>query len=396
MLDTFNGIETVKGMHTEHAHEVFLSRRLDLSASRDEDSQALREAVTQYNQFVNKITTAGLLWFGAAMVLDGGLTLGQLVAINLLNLRFSQPMMRLCLFFYDLSQLRSIVKEVGTILNKPTERQDGHFVRRPDFKGAIRFRNVRFRYPGSARSALEDITFSISPGECLGIIGPSGSGKSTIARLIQRLYSPTSGQILLDGLDAEMVDPDWLRTHVGVTEQDYPIFRRTVAENIALEPTEWNMTRVIRAAQAAHAHEFIARLPRGYSTRIGARGTLLSGGERQRIALARALYHSTSVLILDEATNSLAREDEYRIQHNLEQLKEGRSIIIVAHRLSALRYVDRIISLDQGRIVEEGAPAELVHRSGYFSKLVREQTELVKDFEKRRARNPIPLARAGS
>ena len=380
VLDTFNGIDTVKGMHAEHPQEGFLVRRLDDAISAEEDSEDLRASLTQYNQFVNRLAIAGLLWFGASMVLDGQLTLGQLVAINILNMRFSQPMMRLCMFVYDFSQLRSIVKEVGEILNEPSERMGGPFIRLAGFKGAIRFEGVRFRYPGSDRDALGGITLEIAPGETIGLVGSSGSGKSTLVRLVQKLHVPTEGRLLLDGMDAGMLDPAWLRSHIGTVEQDYPIFRRTVAENIALGPAERDMARVIDAARTACAHEFIAGLPDGYATRIGARGVHLSGGERQRIALARALFHAKHILVLDEATSSLDHECERGVQENVWRAAEGRTAIIVAHRLSALRHVDRIVSLDRGRIVEQGTPAELALRDGYFSRMVLDEPVLAGGF----------------
>ena len=380
VLDTFNAIETVKGMHEEHAQEAFLTRRVDDAVSSDEDTQNLRDTLTQYNQFVNRFATAGLLWFGASMVLDGELTLGQLVAVNLMNMRFSQPMMRLCLFAYDFTRLRGLVKEVGMVLNEPTERQAGCLIKLPALTGSIRFEDVRFRYPEGDRNALDGVTFEVEPGETVGLVGPSGSGKSTVSRLIQRLYLATGGRVLLDGVDVALLDPDWLRSHMGTVEQDYPIFRRSIAENIALGPGQRNLPRVVAAAQAACAHEFITRTPKGYATRVGARGTLLSGGERQRLALARALYHSRSVLILDEATSSVDQQDEARIQANMRELAQGRTVVIIAHRLSALRYADRILSLDQGKVVEQGTPGELARGNGYFADMVRNEMGLLREF----------------
>ena len=375
VLDTISGIETVKGMHEEQAQEAFLTQRVDEAMSSEEDTQTLRESTTQYNRFVNRVANAGLLWFGASMVLDGQLTLGQLVAVNLVNMRFSQPMLRLCMFTYDFSRLRGLIGEVGAVLNEATEREGGYLVKFPSFKGGIRFENVRFRYPDSDRYALDGVSFEIRPGETLGIVGPSGSGKSTLTRLIQRLYLATEGRVLLDGADAVIIDPAWLRSHIGAVEQDYPIFRRSIAENISLEPGKRHMVQVIDAAKAACAHEFISRTANGYATRIGPRGALLSGGERQRIALARALFHFRSVLILDEATSSVDKEYEAQLHQNIHSLAQGRTVIVIAHRLSALRNANRVICLEQGKIAEEGTPAELARRSGRFAKLVYRETE---------------------
>lgn len=390
VLDTVGGIETVKGMHEEQAQEAFLTERVDTAVSSEEDTQTLRESTTQYNQFVNRFANAGLLWFGASMVLDGQLTLGQLVAINLVNMRFSQPMMRLCMFTYDFSRLRGLIKEVGTVLNEATEREGGHLIKLPAFKGAIRFDNVRFQYPDSDRHALDGITFEVRPGETLGIMGPSGSGKSTVARLIQRLYLATEGRVLLDRADAVIIDPAWLRSHIGSVEQDYPIFRRSIAENIALESGKRRMAQVVAAARAACAHEFISRTAKGYATRIGARGALLSGGERQRLALARALFHFRSVLILDEATSSVDKEYEAQIHQNIRSMAQGRTVVVIAHRLSALRHADHIICLDQGKVVEQGPPAELARGSGYFARLVHREAEVIKNL------TALPAEGAGS
>ena len=380
VLDTVGGIETVKGMHEEQAQEAFLSERVDAAVSSEEDTQTLRESTAQYNQFVNRFANAGLLWFGASMVLDGQLTLGQFVAINLVNMRFSQPMIRLCMFIHDFSRLRGLITEVGTVLNEATERDVGHAVKLRTFRGGIRFEDVRFQYPDSDRYALDGVSFEVRPGETLGIVGPSGSGKSTLIRLIQRLYLATEGRVLLDGADAVVMDSAWLRSHIGGVEQDYPIFRRSIAENISLRPGKRHMAQVIGAARAACAHEFVSRTAGGYGARIGARGVLLCGGERQRIALARALFHFRSVLILDEATSSVDEEYEARIHRNIRKLARHRTVIVIAHRLSALRNADRIICLDRGRIVEQGTPAELARSAGYFARRVHRETANIKNL----------------
>jgi len=396
VLDTVRGIETVKGMREEQAQEAFLIQRVDAAVSSEEDTQTLRESTAQYNQFVNRFANAGLLWVGASLVLDGQLTLGQLVAINLVNMRFSQPMIRLCMFTYDFSRLRGLIKEVGTVLNQATERERGDVVKFRTFKGAVRFEDVRFRYPDSDRYALDGVSFEVRPGETLGIVGPSGSGKSTITRLIQKLYLATEGRVLLDGADAVILDPAWLRSHIGCVVQDYPIFRRSIVENIALGVEKRRISQVIVAARAACAHEFISRMTKGYATRIGARGALLSGGERQRIALARALFHFRSVLILDEATSSVDKEYEAQIHENIRGLARDRTVIVIAHRLSAFRNVDRIICLDKGKIVEQGTPAELARSAGYFARLVHRETENIKNLIALPAEDPDSAAEQSS
>ena len=231
------------------------------------------------------------------------------------------------------------------------------------------FSEVTFRYRPNGADVLRGLSLEVQAGQVIGIVGPSGSGKSTIARLLQRLYVPDSGRVSVDGVDLALIDASWLRRHVGVVLQDSRLFSGTVHENIALSDPGMPMAAVVRAAQLAGAHEFIGQLPEGYDTPVGEQGTRLSGGQRQRIALARTLAANPRVLVLDEATSALDYESELAIQRNLGAICRGRTVIIIAHRLSALRGVDRVVVLDAGRIVEDGAPATLIARGGRFARL---------------------------
>ena len=208
------------------------------------------------------------------------------------------------------------------------------------------------------------------------MVGSSGSGKSTIAKLMQRLYLPESGRVMIDGIDLAMVDPSWLRRQIGVVLQENVLFNCTVRENIALADPAMQMERVIAAAQLAGAHDFILEMPEGYDTIIGERGSSLSGGQRQRIAIARALTMDPRILIFDEATSALDYESERVIQSNMQQIAKGRTVIIIAHRLSTIRRSDRIITIDRGRIVEDGTHDELVRTGGRYATLHRLQTGL--------------------
>jgi ATP-binding cassette, subfamily B, bacterial HlyB/CyaB len=217
------------------------------------------------------------------------------------------------------------------------------------------------------------MSFSISPGKVIGLVGRSGSGKSTIAKLIQRLYVPERGRILVDGVDLAQVDPAWLRRQVGVVLQENFLFNSSVRDNIALTDPGLAMEQVIRAAKLAGAHEFILELPEGYDTMVGEHGCSLSGGQRQRIAIARALVANPRILIFDEATSALDYESEAVIQQNMAQMSQGRTVFIIAHRLSTVRPAHRIYVVEKGEIVEQGSHEELLHAKGFYARLYRHQ-----------------------
>jgi subfamily B ATP-binding cassette protein HlyB/CyaB len=217
------------------------------------------------------------------------------------------------------------------------------------------------------------VSFSVPAGQIVGIVGPSGSGKSTLAKLIQRLYMPESGRVVVDGADLNVVDPAWLRRQIGVVLQESVLFNRSVRDNIALADPAMPIERIIAAAQLAGAHEFILQLPNGYDTILGERGSNLSGGQRQRVAIARALVMDPRIVIFDEATSALDYESERAIQQNMAQIARGRTVFIIAHRLSTVRRTDRIITIDGGRLVEDGTHDELINTGGRYASLHRLQ-----------------------
>ena len=231
------------------------------------------------------------------------------------------------------------------------------------------FDNVLFRYASNRPPVLNNISFACRPGEVIGIVGRSGSGKSTLTKLIQRLYVPESGRVLIDGVDLAMVEPAWLRRQVGVVLQENFLFNRTVRENIALVDPSMPMDKVVNAAQLSGAHEFILELPEGYDTVVGEQGSSLSGGQRQRISIARALVTNPKILIFDEATSALDYESESIIQANMRRISQGRTVFIIAHRLSAVKDANRIMVIDKGRLVEQGSHQHLVKHGGIYAQL---------------------------
>jgi subfamily B ATP-binding cassette protein HlyB/CyaB len=327
-------------------------------------------------QYVNKAATALVLYFGAYAVINGDLTVGSFVAFNMIMGQVTAPILRLSQLWQDFQQVKVSLERLGDVLNAPPESRSLVQAHLPPAKGAISVRNVVFRYHADGTEVLKDVSVEFRAGEVIGIVGPSGSGKSTFTKLLQRLYVPERGQILIDGIDIAQVDPAWLRRQIGVVLQENLLFNKTVHENIALANPGMSRTQVIMVARLSGADEFVNRLPLGYDTQIEERGANLSGGQRQRLAIARALATNPRILIFDEATSALDYESERVIQENMKHIVRGRTVIIIAHRLAAVRTCDRIIAIQEGRIVEEGSHKELVARpASLYGRLWRLQSD---------------------
>ncbi|WP_407528481.1 type I secretion system permease/ATPase [Methylobacterium oryzisoli] len=365
LVESLAGIETLKAMAVEPQARRRFDEGLAASIAASFRVVSLAAAGSQAIQLVAKLTTALVLWFGAQAVIAGDLTIGALVAFNMLAGQLNQPVLRLAQLWQDFQQFRLSVERLGDILDSPSElaqvsaRQD-----LPPIAGAIRFEGVSFRYRPDGPEVLRGVDLAVRPGEVVGVVGRSGSGKSTLTRLIQRLHVPERGKVMVDGVDLALMDPAWLRRQVGVVLQENVLFARTVRENIALADPSLPMERVIAVAQLAAAHDFILDLPQGYDTVLEERGANLSGGQRQRIAIARALATDPRILIFDEATSALDYESERVIQANMRAICRGRTVLIVAHRLSTVRGADRILVMERGQLAEEGSHADLAARPG--------------------------------
>lgn len=374
LVESVVGVETLKSMAVEPQMKRQWEEKLAGYVTASFSANMLGNWGSQSVQLVNKLTMAATLYFGAKLAINGDITVGQLVAFNMMAGRVAMPILRLAQLWQDFQQMRISVARLGDILNTPAE--PAHNPNRTNLgkiKGAIEVEQVTFRYRQDGPEVLRRISFKLSPGEILGVVGPSGSGKSTLAKLLQRMYSPESGRVLIDGTDLNLADPAWLRRQVGVVLQENILFKRSIRENIALADPARDMNAVMAAAQLAGAHEFILQLPEGYDTEIDERGGNLSGGQRQRVAIARALLINPRILIFDEATSALDAESEEVIQKNLKVITQGRTVMIIAHRLSAIRQADRIIAIDKGEIVEEGSHAELIEGNGLYARLWRKQ-----------------------
>jgi subfamily B ATP-binding cassette protein HlyB/CyaB len=314
-------------------------------------------------QLVQRWVSVAILFFGARLVISGDLSIGQLIAFNMLAAQVAAPIIRLAQLWQEFQQVGISVERLGDILNTRTE-LPGSRVALPPIEGRVSFEQVGFRYRPDSAEVLAGIDLEIPAGEVIGIVGRSGSGKSTLTKLVQRLYVPERGRVLIDGNDLALADPAWLRRQLGVVLQENFLFNRSIRENIALADPGMPLERVIEAARLAGAHEFILQMPEGYDTPVGDNGAGLSGGQRQRIAIARALVMNPRILVFDEATSALDYESEHAIISNMQEICRGRTVIIIAHRLSTVRMAHRIVVVEKGRIVESGSHGELVNRPG--------------------------------
>ncbi|MCA1323593.1 type I secretion system permease/ATPase [Herbaspirillum sp. alder98] len=359
LVETIGGIDTVKAMAAEPRWQQRWERQL---ASYVKAGLAVNNVALLAGggvTLVSKLVTALIMWFGATYVIDGDMTVGELVAFNMLSGQVAAPILRLAQLWNDFQQVGISMSRLGDILNARTETvgQKAHL---PRVVGQIEFDRVSFRYRADAAEVLREVSIKIMPGEVIGIVGRSGSGKSTLTRLAQRLYVPERGRVLVDGQDIAVIDTASLRRQVGVVLQENMLFNRSIRDNIAVSNPAMSLEAVIQAATLAGAHEFICELPEAYDTIVGEHGTGLSGGQRQRVAIARALVGDPRILIFDEATSALDYESEKIVQDNMRAICRGRTVLIIAHRLSAVRDANRIVVMDRGQVAEIGSHDELV------------------------------------
>jgi subfamily B ATP-binding cassette protein HlyB/CyaB len=367
LVETITGIQTVKASALEPSFGKRWDKQLAAYVSASFKTQNLATWAHEGINLIGKLVNAATLWYGAHLVMGNdltgaSLTVGQFVAFNMFAQRVAQPIMRMAQLWTDFQQTGISVARLGDILNTRTEVPPTSAAQLPPIKGRITLDGVVFRYRPEAPPVLHGISLDVKPGEIIGIVGRSGSGKSTLTKLVQRLYCPEGGRLLVDGIDISLIDAAQLRRQVGVVLQENLLFNRSVRENIAITDPAAPIEAVMRVAQLAGADEFISELPENYDTQVGEQGSSLSGGQRQRIAIARALFTNPRILIFDEATSALDYESEAIIQRNMAHICQGRTVLIIAHRLSAVRHAHRIIVMDKGQIVEAGPHDALIQK----------------------------------
>ncbi|MBQ7477055.1 MAG: peptidase domain-containing ABC transporter [Selenomonadaceae bacterium] len=368
MVESITNMETIKSLAVEpqfvNKWENLLARYVRTTF----ENVKFNLVINAFSGVVQGLLSMAILWYGGHMVMDGYFTLGQLIAFQMLSGQATAPMTKLLTMWPQVQQVGLALERIGDILNTPMEPIVHEIGKRGEqrIKGDIVIDDVSFRYRVDLPLVLKNINLHIAPGEKLGIVGRSGSGKSTLTNLVQNLYIPESGTITVGGINTKEANLGWLRDQIGVVMQENYLFNSSVRDNIAVSRPTATMDEIIRAARLAGAHDFILELKEGYDTKVGERGDSLSGGQRQRVAIARALLANPPILIFDEATSALDYESERIIFNNMEAIGAGRTMLIIAHRLSAVRRCDKIIVIDKGEIVESGSHEQLMALGGLY------------------------------
>ncbi|MEW6496130.1 MAG: peptidase domain-containing ABC transporter [Cyanobacteriota bacterium] len=378
LVEMMTGIATVKASAAERELRWRWEDRLTSTLNARFRGQKLANGLQSTGGLINTLGSTALLWYGATLVIQDQLTIGQFVAFNMLIGNVINPILALVDLWDELQEVTVSVERLNDVFGAtPEESPQKPLMIMPRIRGEVKFENVTFRYGQSEeRNTLQNIAFEVRAGQTIAVVGRSGSGKSTLMNMLQGLYHPTQGRILIDGHDIRHVSPSSLRSQLGVVPQECYLFSGTILENITLYSDSYTLEQVVEVAKLAEAHHFIQDLPLGYSTKVGERGANLSGGQRQRIAIARALLGDPRILILDEATSSLDTESERRFQQNLTRISSDRTTFIIAHRLSTVRNAHCILVLDRGLLAEQGNHDELMAKGGLYYHLAQQQLDL--------------------
>ena len=374
LVEVISGIQTVKAQNIElRSRFSWQERYADYIAS------GFKTVVTSTiagsaSSFLNKLSSLLVLWMGAYLVVQGELTLGELIAFRIISSYVTSPLLRLAQLWQSFQETALSLERLSDIIDTPQEAEnDRDNIPLPAVTGAVKYENLYFRFRTDGPLQLCNINLDFAPGQFIGIVGGSGAGKSTLTKLLIRLYEPESGRILIDGYDISKVELYSLRRQVGFVPQDSLLFEGTIQENIALTNPDATTEEIIEAAKIAAAHDFIMDLPNGYNTKVGERGASLSGGQRQRIAIARSVLQSPKLLVLDEATSALDYITERQVCLNLAQAFQHSTVFFITHRLNTVKHANTIVVMDGGRVVEQGTHHELMAMEGHYFYLYNQQ-----------------------
>ncbi len=375
LVEVITSIQTVKSQNIETISRWKWQKLYSKYISRTFERTISGTLINQLSQVLQKISQLLVLWVGATLVLKGQLTLGQLIAFRIISSYVTQPLLRLSSIWQNIQELKVSFERLGDVIDTPQESNeiDKQKISMPPVAGKVIFEDVVFSFTKSNRNILNKVSFEIDKGQFVGIVGESGSGKSTLMKLLSRLYSPNEGSIKIDGYDIDKVELYSLRRQIGIVPQEPILFSGTVLENIALTQSDADNDEIVRAAKLAEAHEFIMKLPNGYSTDVGERGSSLSGGQRQRIALARTLLSKPKILILDEATSALDYNTENKVCNNLIKALKDNTVFFITHRLATVRNSSLILVMHDGKLDEMGTHKQLLKNKGRYFALESQQ-----------------------
>lgn len=374
LVEVLSGIQTVKAQNIESRSRSSWQERYARYVSSGFKTVVTSTTATSASSFLNKFSALLVLWFGAGMVLNGDLTLGQLIAFRIISSYVTGPMLRLAQLWQNFQETSLSLERIADIIDTPQEdEKDRRNIPMPAIVGQVRYENVSFRFKSSGPLQLDNLNLEISPGQFVGVVGESGAGKSTLTKLLVRLYEANGGRIFVDNYDIEKVELYSLRQQIGVVPQDTLLFDGTIEENITLTNPDATTEEIIEAAKVAAAHDFIMNLSNGYNTRVGERGSALSGGQRQRIAIARAILQRPRMIIFDEATSALDYQTERQVCQNLAKAYQDTTVFFITHRLGTVKHADLIVVMDKGRIAEKGNHDELMSMRGRYYCLYQQQ-----------------------
>ena len=372
LVESVTGASTVKALALEQRFSRRWEDLLGHYVKTSFDVNNVANVANSIGGFLQHLSTLLILWVGAHLVMAGKLSVGQLVAFQMLAGQVSGPVLRLVGVWQQFQQTRVSIDRIGDIMNLPKE-SEGRGEMSPIRRGEIFFEKVSFRYSPDEPQVAKNINIKLAPGVMVGIVGPSGSGKSTLVKLLQRMYDPEEGRIFVDNIDISKYNPAAYRRQIGTVLQENYLFCGTVRENIAIARPGATMAEVEQAARMSGAHDFIVQMKAGYDTVIGERGDSLSGGQRQKIAISRAMLVNPRILIFDEATSALDALSEKEVLDAIQKVRKNRTVMMIAHRLAAVQKADVILVMNKGMIVEYGNHEQLMKRNGMYAAMYREQ-----------------------